>query len=365
MTRTLRNGAFGLGLLALSIGTAIAAPAASWTRNPLQVTMVPFTGQAAGEFLGAVTFSMTNTSNEPVRVLKWQTPFFGLENNLFDVHLGGEKVDYVGLYAKRGAPTDDDYMTLAPQQTQSVVIDLSENYEMERTGQYQIQYHAHLQGMQQGNRPLAKSTGAPVEIESFPMVVFVDGSDQIEEKVKKPLPSLDDVGVKAAGIAYERCTTTQESQLVTALNSARTYASNGASYFSHTYGPRYTTWFGSYTSSRYATGKSHFNNISSALSTQTVTINCGCKKSYYAYVYPNDPYRIYVCRAFWSAPNTGTDSRAGTLIHETSHFTVVAGTDDHVYGTSAAKSLAISNPDQALDNADNHEYFGENTPAQN
>jgi peptidyl-Lys metalloendopeptidase len=60
---------------------------------------------------------------------------------------------------------------------------------------------------------------------------------------------------------------------------------------------------------------------------------------------------------------TGTDSKAGTLVHEMSHFNVVAGTDDHAYGQSAAKSLALSNPDLALNNADSHEYFAENTPA--
>jgi hypothetical protein len=42
---------------------------------------------------------------------------------------------------------------------------------------------------------------------------------------------------------------------------------------------------------------------------------------------------------------------------------VVAATDDHAYGQSAAKNLAISNPTRALDNADNHEYFAENTPS--
>ncbi|WP_245591965.1 M35 family metallo-endopeptidase [Cystobacter fuscus] len=39
--------------------------------------------------------------------------------------------------------------------------------------------------------------------------------------------------------------------------------------------------------------------------------------------------------------------------------------DDHAYGQSAAKSLARSNPTRASDNADNHEYIAENTPAQN
>ena len=60
---------------------------------------------------------------------------------------------------------------------------------------------------------------------------------------------------------------------------------------------------------------------------------------------------------------TGTDSKAGTLIHEMSHFTVVAGTDDYVYGQAGAKNLAITNPNNAVNNADNHEYFAENTPA--
>ena len=115
------------------------------------------------------------------------------------------------------------------------------------------------------------------------------------------------------------------------------------------------------------TAKNHFNNIDTAMdqSGGQIKINCGCNQSYYAYVYPTRPYEIFVCRAFWNAPTTGTDSKAGTLIHEMSHFNVVAGTDDHVYGPSGAKSLAISNPDNALDNADNHEYFAENTPSQN
>jgi peptidyl-Lys metalloendopeptidase len=81
-------------------------------------------------------------------------------------------------------------------------------------------------------------------------------------------------------------------------------------------------------------------------------------------VYPTQPYKIYVCNAFWSAPTTGTDSKAGTLVHEMSHFNVVAATDDWAYGQSACKSLATSNPSKALDNADSHEYFAENTPSQ-
>ena len=48
-----------------------------------------------------------------------------------------------------------------------------------------------------------------------------------------------------------------------------------------------------------------------------------------------------------------------------SHFDVVAGTDDVVYGQTGARSLAISDPAKAITNADSHEYFAENNPAQN
>lgn len=43
-------------------------------------------------------------------------------------------------------------------------------------------------------------------------------------------------------------------------------------------------------------------------------------------------------------------------MREQSHFTNNAGT--------AAKSLAASNSAKAIENADNHEYFAENNPAQ-
>jgi hypothetical protein len=55
-------------------------------------------------------------------------------------------------------------------------------------------------------------------------------------------------------------------------------------------------------------------------------------------------------------------SQAGTIIHESFHFTANSGTNDYAYGQSAAKSLAISNLANAVMNADNHEYFAENNP---
>ncbi|KIM20659.1 hypothetical protein M408DRAFT_30180, partial [Serendipita vermifera MAFF 305830] len=59
----------------------------------------------------------------------------------------------------------------------------------------------------------------------------------------------------------------------------------------------------------------------------------------------------------------GTDSKAGTIVHESSHFTLNGGTKDLAYGQTRAQALAVSNSTGATMNADSHECFAENSPA--
>ena len=86
----------------------------------------------------------------------------------------------------------------------------------------------------------------------------------------------------------------------------------------------------------------------------------------YAYVYPNDDSKMYLGDDFNSAPTTGADSKAGTMIHETTHYQTVAGTDDEkladgttAYGHAGAQQLAQESPDKAKNTADSFEYFVE------
>lgn len=72
---------------------------------------------------------------------------------------------------------------------------------------------------------------------------------------------------------------------------------------------------------------------------------------------------IYLCGPFWNIPDIGADSQAGTLIQASSQFTANGGTVDYVHGQAGAESLAIGNAGQAILNADNYEYFAENSPA--
>jgi peptidyl-Lys metalloendopeptidase len=79
----------------------------------------------------------------------------------------------------------------------------------------------------------------------------------------------------------------------------------------------------------------------------------------YAHVLPTDPFVIKLGAFFWPAPDTGFDSKPGTLIHEMTHFSSVGATADLAGDTSSSKALAQSDPAGARRNANNYEYFVE------
>jgi peptidyl-Lys metalloendopeptidase len=318
------------------------------------------TKAAAGS--GTIRFSMGNRGTQSVRVLAWQTPLAGVEEDVFEVTLNGKPVRYIGRHYKRGAPMPEDYLELAPGTLHSVQVDLTAYYDMRSPGQYQVAYHGELTDVEVGGRG-AKAATSEGLVHSAPTAVFVDGSHVTVESIDEQAKA---VSVLAGSVSYVGCSNTQQNSIASAVSGARSYSENAKQYLNAgTVGPRYTTWFGTYSSTNYNTVRSHFVSIDDAMDNKPLAFYCDCTSSAYAYVYPSDPYKVHLCKAFWSAPTTGTDSKAGTIIHEVSHFNVVAGTDDHAYGQTACKRLAQTNPKRAIDNADSHEYFAENKPAQN
>jgi peptidyl-Lys metalloendopeptidase len=290
------------------------------------------------------TVSVTNTARHPVKVLNWVMPQEELEEAIFKVEGTNGRAEWIGPHYKRPPARGEDFETLAAGATVSRVVDLQQFYDLTASGEYAIAVEIDAGILHGGKGKISSNT----------VVAHIEG------RAFEP-------GDLSAGLTYSgRCSLSQQ-DLISQAVSAATNMSHGALNYLQggTVGPRYTTWFGAYTASRYSTATSHFVSITDAFDTKNINVDCKCKKNYYAYVYPTQPYNIYVCRAFWNAPMTGTDSKGGTLIHEMSHFNVTAGTDDVVYGQSGCKSLAISDPNGALNNADSHEYFSENTPFQN
>ncbi len=302
----------------------------------------------------AVKVTVTNTSSQPVRLLEWYLPGEGLKEGLFEVTRNGEPVEYLGPHVKRAAPQEQDYVTLAPGESLTGFAPISGMYDLSESGSYTVRYA--VEPLSQRHAVITKAA----QLDSNLVTLWIEGRSS-------GLPAIEAQGtVSAQGLSFSgACTSTEQSAISTALTNSRTYANNASTYLNGISSgtTRYTTWFGAYSSTNLSTARSHFTNIKNALANAAIVVDCSCTSSAYAYVYPASPYKIYVCNAFWSAPATGTDSKAGTLVHEMSHFNVVAATDDHAYGQSAAKSLATSSPTKALDNADNHEYFAENTPS--
>lgn len=301
--------------------------------------------------------AIANPTNHPIKVLRWYTPAEDVEEPIFVVTRDGAPVSYIGAYYKRPEPKSDDYITLKAGASISRDVDLAAYYDLSATGNYAVRYEVSA-----ANLYSEKATGPAKAIDSLTskeVQVWIEGRQAAAPEAISP-------EAVTGATTFNKCTTTQQTTLLSARNQASVYSTDAKSYLTAgKTGLRYTTWFGVYDATRYSTVTTHFNAITNAMDTASVKFDCGCKKPYYAYVYPTQPYTIYLCKVFWTAPLTGTDSQAGTLIHEMSHFNVVASTDDYVYGQTGAKSLAITNPSQAINNADNHEYFAENTPYQN
>jgi len=300
-----------------------------------------------------VQVTVTNNNLHAVKVAKHQLPLDGFSAPWFTITAAdGSRVAYTGPVVKRARPSEADVLNLGPGASLSFPVELSAFYDF-GNGLYTIQYAdiAAMSGLA-GLRPIAAIS------------LKTEGRTLVARK-SPAAPAITTQGVSYSG----NCSATKKTTISSAISGAKAYALAGKNYFTgktNTATTRYTKWFGTATTSRISTGRTHFTNIYNTLLTQALVMDCSCKeKDTYAYVYPDSPYKVYLCGAFWSAPTTGTDSKAGTLIHEFSHFTVIAGTDDYVYGQTDALSLALSNPTQALDNADNHEYFAENNPAVN
>ena len=334
--------AAALTLAAVTLG---AAP-----RDGLDVRLAAAAPVLRGDVDVFVTLTVTNTTRHPVNLLTWQLPSDEVEGALFKISRDGEAVRYTGPLVKRMAPQAGDHVRLDPGATLSYQVELTAAYDLSRSGRYAIEYSS--RGAHGANASALRSDT---------LYLWLEGRSG-KRAVEPP------VVAGAGGITYTgNCSATQQTDLTSAVAQASTYSHTAVSYLmtqSPSATPRYTTWFGANATSGWATATLNFKAIKGAFDSQPLVLDCKCKKrTVYAYVYPNQPYKIYLCGAFWNAPLAGTDSRGGTLIHEMSHFTVVADTDDWAYGKTAAMALAVSNPTRALANADSYEYFAENIPS--
>lgn len=343
----------------------------------LEVTLqVPKGKTSAFKASEAITvdFVLTNPSASPVKVLAWRTPFLGVTDDIFAVAAGragqvSGTVGYIGPLIKRGEPQEDDFITLAPGESRIETVNLAEYYAIYQQNDYSVTYRPSLP-----NNTIPMTPRVSASPQSAPLRKVVVQSNSLTISVveaRQPVPKVAAAARVGSGLTFDACSANQVSQIQEAVPAARGLASAAAKLLNETaadrrsMAARYKTWFGAHSADRYTKIMTNFQKIEEAFSTKPIEMACNgaqCRGSVFAYVFPTQPYKIYVCQAFWNAALDGTDSRGGTLVHEMSHFDIVAGTDDVVYGQEQARALASSRPESAVENADSHEYFAENSP---
>ncbi|CEL59951.1 peptidyl-Lys metalloendopeptidase [Rhizoctonia solani AG-1 IB] len=306
---------------------------------------------------GDVTLKLLN---DPRSVLsKVNTNTFSISSASGTPKFTGLRVKYVPSQAAKSSE-GSAFTTLAPGQTIEVDHNLAGSYNFTRCGEGSYNFSTLNLFNYVDESGELKTIEASTSSHQFKIAGKLAASNRHSAAST----------INKRAVTFTGCSADQQSQLKTAATASDAMVANANSYLSGLISgkPRYTTWFGAFDKSRYNTVASHFKNIGAdATSMNYDCTDCLTHPSMdypntYAYVDPGVPSKIYLCGAFWRAPTTGTDSKAGTIVHENSHFTANGAVEDHVYGQGDAQALAKSNPAQAIMNADSHEYFAENTP---
>ena len=300
-----------------------------------------------------VHVTLSNEGKLPIRMLTWGTPLEGMLSNALKVTHDGQEIAYLGPVVSRRQPLPQDYLILAPGERHTVVVDLAQAYAVDKPGHYEVSWRLQeIEGVQAG----AKGTG----------ILSITGNAAGFELLgtrERPRTKTNPMAAQASCTASQLNLLNQARQAASRSASSAHQALSGTPEASRASAARYATWFGAYTASRWQAITSNFSKIAAA--TSRLTYNCTCEgmeDNVIAYVYPSRPYEVTLCAAFWDEPVSGSDySMASTLVHETSHFNAVAGTDDIAYGPAACKRLAQSNPAKAANNADNYGFFSVNS----
>jgi len=349
----------------LAVGIAVPTVAvvganAAAADNTAGLTATVQIGQVTNNAL-TVRFTVRNTSSSAVNVLSRDLPQARETGAVLAVTRDGVPVPYRGKLVKAAAPTAADYTRIPAGGTYAVTVSLADDYDLSRPGTFTVALASGQVRALKGANAAAPDT---LRVDAGRASVRTNAGIRGAGKASSAAPATTErvkLAAAAVSITYRGCTTSEKTALKQAVSNAAQLSQKSEAWLAAnpSGGGAYATWFGTYSSSRFTRVKSAYSSITGELTSKAVTLDCTSNEDYYAYVYPDEPYVIYLCNAFWTAPATGTDSKAGTLVHESSHFTVNGGTDDHAYGQTAAKQLALSNPANAVDNADNYEYFAE------
>ena len=327
-----------------------------------------------------LVFEVTNLTDKTLHVLKWNTPLEGLISPCLDVKAGNKKIEYDGIMIKRGAPKEKDFYTLKPGASVIAKVDLTSAYDISRPGEIKVNFDPE-KFVYYADEPLTmaveasaggfkkKTAAAKAKLSIKPTTFKMKSGAakrmtegqfyrQQEQKKKAKISPTMMAAMEAPGLLPCSVVGGSASRKVIARRAHKNgYELTKAALAGMLNNADYKLWFGKHTSLRFAKVKKHYQTVITKMETTPFTYDLsseGCESGVFAYTYKGTT-TIWFCDAFWAAPDNGTDSRAGTVLHEHTHAT--AETDDIQYGQPGCQQLARTKPASAINNADTHEYY--------
>ena len=133
----------GIALLAI---LSLHCTEATVSDEPLECRLDAIHPLTAGSPI-AIRFRLTNRTDAPLWMLRWNTPFEGWRGTIFTVASNGTEIPYQGPMVKRGDPAREDYVKIPAGESVSASVDLSEAYEIGKPGLYDVKVTGGLQDM--------------------------------------------------------------------------------------------------------------------------------------------------------------------------------------------------------------------------
>lgn len=181
-----------------------------------------------------------------------------------------------------------------------------------------------------------------------------------------------------AAPSYENCEKVEIAAIAEALVAAEKLSLRAAVAVSDT--EVFVRWFGPWDKEKGRVVRAGLKSIHQALRDDTVKVVCAnireadCTGETFATVAPHDAYVVNVCPAFFDMPEMHVHAagsaalengtRAGTIIHEMSHFRATAATLDICYSRPVCEGMARAGRADMARNADSYQYFAEDVSAE-
>ena len=321
-------------------------------------------------------FHLKNNGNQDYSVLKWSTPLEEVISDCLTVTRNGKKLEYDGIYRKRGVPGPDQFLTVEAGQTLSSTFQVSDAFDMTKAGLYSIAVDTYLEYVvgSATNTPDIKRKIRHLSSPAVSFQIVGRGSSKgtlgqkarflerrkqskqngifhgtfgggVSRKSVLPVAPVITGGTKVLQDATKTAHDAAYNRMTTFLAAPQTKKNN------------VKTWFGINQVNNVA---KKFQTMKGVLEKDTITYTFDgvhCDATTYAYTFKNSR-EIFLCQLYKQAATlTGSDNKMGILTHELSH--AIISTDDIVYGRPGCKELAKNSPSDAINNADNFEYFVE------